>query len=150
MVPDDRGIGDGEPAFPTLLRMLNIDVLLPNLSRFILTMPSCTPPRFNAQPAPATAQFGVGANRRKGGAASFEELQKMAAENMAVGEKKRVAGDGMDLKKKGLDALINDFDPSMLQELLAAELKDPALQEMVSANLRLSCQLFCEGAYVEK
>ncbi|KAL3816891.1 hypothetical protein ACHAXA_006967 [Cyclostephanos tholiformis] len=81
-------------------------------------------------PAPATAQFGVGANRRKGGAASFEELQKMAAENMAVGEKKRVAGDGMDLKKKGLDALINDFDPSMLQELLAAELKDPALQEM--------------------
>jgi hypothetical protein len=86
------------------------------------------------QPTPSTAQFGVGANRRKGGgAASFEELNKMAAEHMAVEGKKGVAGGGMDLKNMDLGALMKDFDPAMLQELLAEGMNDPAMQEMVSA-----------------
>jgi hypothetical protein len=33
-----------------------------------------------------------------------------------------------------LGELMKDFDPAMLQELLAEEMKDPALQEMVSSN----------------
>ncbi len=90
----------------------------------------------NTQPAPATAQFGVGANRRKGGAASFEELQKKAADNMAVDEKKGVATGGgeMDLKNMDLASLMKNFDPAMLEELLGEELKDPAVAEMVSAK----------------
>ncbi|KAL3766496.1 hypothetical protein ACHAW5_001165 [Stephanodiscus triporus] len=84
-------------------------------------------------PTPSTAQFGVGANRRKGGAAaSFEELNKMAAEHMAVEGKKGVAGGGMDLKNMDLGALMKDFDPAMLQELLAEGMNDPAVQEMFS------------------
>lgn len=57
----------------------------------------------------------------------------MAAEHMAVEGKKGVAGGGMDLKNMDLGALMKDFDPAMLQELLAEGMNDPAMQEMVSA-----------------
>jgi hypothetical protein len=87
----------------------------------------------------------------------------MAADNMAVEEKKGVApGGGIDLKNMDLASLMKDFDPAMLQDLLAEELKDPALAEMVSAkffgstrrssiNLRiyLCILLFYDGADVE-
>ena len=61
----------------------------------------------------------------------------MAAEKLAV-EKKIVGGGGGGLDMidslKGMDlgALMKDLDPSMLQELLAEGMNDPALQEMVS------------------
>jgi hypothetical protein len=63
----------------------------------------------------------------------------MAADNMAVEKKKGVApGGGMDLKNMDLASLMKDFDPAMLQELLAEELKDPALAEMVSSKFFVS------------
>lgn len=74
-------------------------------------------------------------NRRKTGAASFEELNKMAAERMdsekggaAVGGLESMMGDleGMDL-----GALMKDLDPNTLQELVQEGMKDPAIQEMV-------------------
>ena len=58
----------------------------------------------------------------------------MAAEHMVVEEKKGGVGGAMDFKNMDLGELMKDFDPAMLQELLAEEMKDPALQEMVSAN----------------
>ncbi len=58
----------------------------------------------------------------------------MAAEHMAVEDKKGVLGGAKDFKNMDLGALMKDFDPAMLQELLAEEMKDPALQEMVSEN----------------
>ena len=90
------------------------------------------------QPTPTVAQFGIG--RKNKGGATFEELNKMAAEKLAV-EKKigggggGGGGGGLDMidSLKGMDlgALMNDLDPSMLQELLAEGMNDPALQEMV-------------------
>ncbi len=58
----------------------------------------------------------------------------MAADHMAVDEKKGEVGGAMDFKNMDLGELMKDFDPAMLQELLAEEMKNPALQEMVSAN----------------
>ena len=58
----------------------------------------------------------------------------MAADHMAVDEKKGEVGGAMDFKNMDLGELMKDFDPAMLQELLAEEMKDPALQEMVSAK----------------
>lgn len=86
-------------------------------------------------PTPASAQFGVGANRRKG-AASFEELNKMAAERME--SDKQVGGaaglEGMlgDLGDMDLEALMKDLDPSMLQDMMQEGMKDPQMQEMFS------------------
>lgn len=91
-------------------------------------------------PTPATAQFGVGGNRRKG-AASFEELNKMAAERMATDEKKVAAGGAgglesllgdMDLGDMDLGALMKDLDPNTLQDLVMEGMKDPQVQEMFS------------------
>ena len=64
----------------------------------------------------------------------------MAAEKLAV-EKKSGGGasGGLDtlgsLKDIDLGALMKELDPSMLQELLAEGMNDPALQEMVSVFL---------------
>lgn len=94
-------------------------------------------------PTPATAQFGVGGNRRKG-AASFEELNKMAAERMATDEKGVATGGAgglggleslfgdMDLGGMDLGALMKDMDPNMLQDLVMEGMKDPQVQEMFS------------------
>lgn len=90
-------------------------------------------------PTPASAQFGVGGNRRKG-AASFEELNKMAAERMAAEDKTVGAAGGglesmlgdMDLGDMDLGALLKDLDPNTLQELVQEGMKDPQLQEMFS------------------
>mmetsp|Transcript_1415 Transcript_1415/g.2122 ORF Transcript_1415/g.2122 Transcript_1415/m.2122 type:complete len:298 (+) Transcript_1415:51-944(+) len=85
-------------------------------------------------PTPASAQFGVGGNRRKG-AASFEELNKMAAERMengaAGGGLESLLGD-MDLGDMDLGALMQDLDPNMLQDLVKEGMKDPQVQEMFS------------------
>lgn len=91
-------------------------------------------------PLPAAAQFGLPANRRKGAAAaSFEELNKMAAERQTADEKKVVVGGGlgnmmggMDLGDMDLGALMKDLDPDTLQELVKEGMKDPQLQEMFS------------------
>ena len=98
------------------------------------------------QPTPTVAQFGIG--RKNKGGATFEELNKMAAEKLAV-EKKIGGGGGGGLDMidslKGMDlgALMNELDPSMLQELLAEGMNDPALQEMVrfipSSALHRAC-----------
>ena len=90
---------------------------------------------------PTNAQFGVGGNRRnKGGAASFEELNKLAADRMVTDEKGVAAGGGAggleamlgDLGDMDLGALMKDLDPNTLQDLVAEGMKDPAIQEMVS------------------
>ena len=89
-------------------------------------------------PTPTIAQFGVGKDRRKGGAASFEELNKLAAERAANGG--GGAGGGAaaglqdmfgDLGNMDLGALMEGLDPNTLQELIAEGLKDPKIQEMV-------------------
>ena len=85
-------------------------------------------------PNPITAQFGVGGNKRKGGAASFEELNKLAAER-AEGAAGGMAGlEDMlgDLGNMDLGALMEGLDPSTLQDLIAEGMKDPQIQEMVS------------------
>lgn len=85
---------------------------------------------------PATAQFGVGGNRRKQ-ASSFEEVNKMAAERMATddaggaGGLESMFGD-MDLGDMDLGALMKDLDPKMMQEMMMEGMKDPAMQEMFS------------------
>lgn len=86
-------------------------------------------------PTPASAQFGVGGNRRKG-AASFEELNKMAADRMendgaAGGGLESLLGD-MNLGDMDLGALMQDLDPNMLQDLVKEGMKDPQVQEMFS------------------
>ena len=88
--------------------------------------------QLSSQPLPAAAQFGVPGNRRKGGAASFEDLNKMAAERMAADDKKGAAGALGDMD---LGALMKDIDPNTLQELMMEGMKDPAIQEMVSVFL---------------
>lgn len=85
-------------------------------------------------PTPASAQFGVGANRRKG-AASFEELNKMAAERMEAEKLVGAAGGGLesmmgDLGNMDLGALMKDLDPNTLQDLVKEGMKDPQVQEM--------------------
>ena len=93
------------------------------------------------QPNPAMAQFGVGANKRKG-AASFEELNKMAADRMDADKQVGSAVGGglegmlgdMDLGDMDLGALMKDLDPAMLQELVQEGMKDPAMMEMVSES----------------
>ena len=92
-------------------------------------------------PTPSTAQFGVGGNRRKGGAASFEELNKLAAER-AAGGGAAAGGAGMAgfedlLGGMDLGALMEGLDPNTLQELIAEGMKDPAVQEMVSCDYYL-------------
>lgn len=82
------------------------------------------------------AQFGVGANRRKG-AASFEELNKMAADRMEAEKRVGAAGGGLesmmgDLGDMDLGALMKDLDPNTLQDLVKEGMKDPQMQEMVS------------------
>mmetsp|Transcript_15960 Transcript_15960/g.27147 ORF Transcript_15960/g.27147 Transcript_15960/m.27147 type:complete len:294 (+) Transcript_15960:78-959(+) len=87
-------------------------------------------------PNPSTAQFGVAGNKRKGGAASFEELNKLAAERADGG----AAAGGMagledmlgDLGGMDLGALMEGLDPNTLQELIAEGMKDPAIQEMMN------------------
>lgn len=85
---------------------------------------------------PASAQFGVGGNRRKQ-ASSFEEVNKMAAERMAtddaggLGGLESMFGD-MDLGDIDLGALMKDLDPQMMQEMMMEGMKDPAMQEMFS------------------
>ena len=86
-------------------------------------------------PNPSTAQFGVAGNKRKGGAASFEELNKLAAERADGGAAGGMAGlEDMlgDLGGMDLGALMEGLDPNTLQELIAEGMKDPAIQEMVS------------------
>ena len=85
----------------------------------------------------------MGGNRRKGGgASSFEELNKMAADRM-VADKVGGGGGlddllgGFDLSSLGLDgmdlgALMKDLDPNTLQDLIMEGMKDPQIQEMVS------------------
>jgi len=85
--------------------------------------------------APASAQFGVGGNARKK-AASFEELNKMAADRMATdggGAKglDSMLGD-MGLGDMDLGALMKDLDPAMLQEMMMEGMNDPAMQDMFS------------------
>jgi len=82
-------------------------------------------------PVPASAQFGVGANRRKGAASSFEELNKMAAERMDA-EKAVSAGGGLDLEGMDLGALMGDIDADTLQKIVQEGMKDPELQQMFS------------------
>jgi len=82
-------------------------------------------------PVPASAQFGVGANRRKGAASSFEELNKMAAERMDA-EKAVSAGGGFDLEGMDLGALMGDIDADTLQKIVQEGMKDPELQQMFS------------------
>ena len=86
-------------------------------------------------PNPSTAQFGVAGNKRKGGAASFEELNKLAAERAEGGAAGGMAGlEDMlgDLGGMDLGALMEGLDPNTLQDLIAEGMKDPAVQEMVS------------------
>ncbi len=86
-------------------------------------------------PNPSTAQFGVAGNKRKGGAASFEELNKLAAERAEGGAAGGMAGlEDMlgDLGGMDLGALMEGLDPNTLQDLIAEGMKDPAIQEMVS------------------
>eukprot|EP00984_Skeletonema_dohrnii_P023569 scaffold12655_cov157-Skeletonema_dohrnii-CCMP3373.AAC.8 len=84
-------------------------------------------------PNSSTAQFGVAGNKRKGGAASFEELNKLAAERADGGAAGGMAGlEDMlgDLGGMDLGALMEGLDPNTLQELIAEGMKDPAIQEM--------------------
>lgn len=86
-------------------------------------------------PNPSTAQFGVAGNKRKGGAASFEELNKLAAERADGGAAGGMAGlEDMlgDLGGMDLGALMEGLDPNTLQELIAEGMKDPAIQEMMN------------------
>lgn len=80
--------------------------------------------------APCAAQFGVGANRRNkgGGASSFEELNKLAAERA----NKEDAADGLGLSAMlgDVEAMMKDMDPNTLQELMMEGMKDPQVQEM--------------------
>lgn len=82
-----------------------------------------------------TAQFGVG-NRRTKVAASFEELNKMAAERMAAEEKASSADLGAGLESlvgdMDIGELLKDLDPNTFQELVMEGMKDPAIQEMFS------------------
>lgn len=86
-------------------------------------------------PTPAAAQFGMPGNRRAKGAASFEELNQMAAERMAGDG---AAGAGMGAGLEGLmgdmdiEAMMKDMDPETLQQLVMEGMKDPAIQEMFS------------------
>jgi len=87
-------------------------------------------------PSAVNAQFGL-PNRRAadgGGAASFEQLNKMAAERMANENKKK--GLGLDLGNLGdlgdIGEMMKDLDPATLQELMMEGLKDPQVQEMFS------------------
>mmetsp|Transcript_7021 Transcript_7021/g.10238 ORF Transcript_7021/g.10238 Transcript_7021/m.10238 type:complete len:290 (-) Transcript_7021:86-955(-) len=86
-------------------------------------------------PNPSTAQFGVAGNKRKGGAASFEELNKLAAERAEGGAAGGMAGleDLLgDLGGMDLGALMEGLDPNTLQDLIAEGMKDPAIQEMMN------------------
>ena len=93
----------------------------------------------SSKPTPTIAQFGVAGNRRAAkGAATFEELNKLAAERMAVDGKRKRGGDldsllgDLNLGDLDLGALMKDLDPDALQELVKEGLKDPQIQEMVS------------------
>jgi len=94
-------------------------------------------------PSPAAAQFGVGGNRqRPKAAATFEELNRMAAERMASDSKKKAGGGGLaglddllgglDLDNFDLGSLMKDLDADVLQDLVKEGLKDPQIQEMFS------------------
>lgn len=86
-------------------------------------------------PNPSTAQFGIAGNKRKGGAASFEELNKLAAERAEGGAAGGMAGlEDMlgDLGGMDLGALMEGLDPNTLQDLIAEGMKDPAVQEMMA------------------
>eukprot|EP00986_Skeletonema_menzelii_P007226 scaffold2826_cov152-Skeletonema_menzelii.AAC.2 len=86
-------------------------------------------------PNPSTAQFGVAGNKRKGGAASFEELNKLAAERAEGGAAGGMAGlENMlgDLGGMDIGALMEGLDPNTLQDLIAEGMKDPAVQEMMA------------------
>ena len=78
----------------------------------------------------ANAQFGL-PNRRaagEGGAKSFEQLNKMAADRMAGDDN---AGGLAGLGNLGdIGALMQDMDPETLQELMMEGMKDPQVQEM--------------------
>jgi hypothetical protein len=83
-------------------------------------------------PTPSVAQFGVPGNRRPKGAASFEELNKMAAERMAVEEKGGGAVGGLEDLMGDMDIgeLMKNMDPNTLQELVQEGMNDPAIKEM--------------------
>lgn len=84
-------------------------------------------------PTPAAAQFGVPGNRRGKGAASFEELNQMAAERMA-GDGGAGMGAGLEglMGDMDIEAMMKDMDPETLQQLVMEGMKDPAIQEMFS------------------
>ncbi|KAL7466765.1 hypothetical protein ACHAXS_007046 [Conticribra weissflogii] len=86
-------------------------------------------------PTTTNAQFGVGGrNRPKGGAATFEELNKLAAERMEAGKNgglEDLLGD-MNLGDLDFGSLMKDLDPEVLQDLVMEGLKDPQIQEMFS------------------
>lgn len=83
-------------------------------------------------PNPSTAQFGVAGNKR--GAATFEELNKLAAERAEAGAAGMAGLEDLlgDLGGMDLGALMEGLDPDTLQELIAEGMKDPAIQEMMN------------------
>jgi len=84
------------------------------------------------KPAAINAQFGL-PNRRggEGGAKTFEQLNKMAAERMGEGDKQEVAGGLAGLGDlSGIGDMMKDLDPATLQELMMEGMKDPQVQEM--------------------
>jgi hypothetical protein len=85
------------------------------------------------QPTAINAQFGL-PNRRGGdggGAKSFEQLNKMAAERMGGDDNAGGVGLGGLGDLGDIGALMKDLDPESLQELMMEGMKDPQVQEMV-------------------
>ena len=89
------------------------------------------PDFYEIQPT-ANAQFGL-PNRRaagEGGAKSFEQLNKMAADRMADGGD--AAGGLAGLANLGdIGEMMKDVDAEKLQEMMMEGMKDPAVQEIV-------------------
>ena len=85
------------------------------------------------KPAAINAQFGLPNTRGgEGGANTFEQLNKMAAERMGEGDKQEVAGGLAGLGDlSGIGDMMKDLDPATLQELMMEGMKDPQVQEMV-------------------
>ncbi|KAL7532126.1 hypothetical protein ACHAWF_004020, partial [Thalassiosira exigua] len=98
-------------------------------------------------PTPSVAQFGVPGNRRPKGAASFEELNKMAAERMTAEEKGGGAVGGLEDLMGDMDIgeLMKNMDPNTLQELVQEGMKDPAIKEMVSDFLQFPLNTYLLG-----
>jgi hypothetical protein len=119
-------------------RILAPSDLLPTLT-FLSCLSATSKPKcflnhcVYAQPATINAQFGLPkrAAGNDGGAKSFEELNKMAAERM--GDDNAVAGAGLGgLDMATLGDMMKDMDPNTIAEMMAEHMKDPQIQELVS------------------